>query len=203
MTNEIQITRPLIRRFKDEDRIRNASIEVAPAEVHVGGDEFVEGFSIVQSHECWTGHEWLPIVNRDEAFTAEDAVKIARDMRDGLGLDPIGRFKVVAVDRLDGPLFEEISEEGDLYHFYHVATAVTLEDGRRFVHDYQPAGFGAAEAAADFAAKVEARGSVDLSKGWTEIAEGPSLEERLGAYGIEWELEARDRFEATGRYLPA
>jgi len=113
------------------------------------------------------------------------------------------RLSVTATALLPGPLFEEISEEGDLFHFYYVALEVEVTDGRRFVHFHQVAGFSARSEMEAFEAKVKARGEIVVENGWTETEEGPSLEERLGAYGIEWQLEARERHAVTGSFLPA
>ena len=100
------------------------------------------------------------------------------------------RLPVVETALLPGPLFEEISEEGDLYHFYYVALEVTVADGRKFIHDHQVAGFSASSEMEAFEAKVKARGVITVENGWTLSEEGPSLQERL-ADEAEMENQAR------------
>jgi len=88
------------------------------------------------------------------------------------------RLIVTAIATLPGNLFEWIGPEGDLYHFYHVFTVVTVEDGREFIHPFAPFGRQADWQVEEFQAKVKARGSIDPIL-WDLYDRGPSLEERL------------------------
>lgn len=75
---------PLVRVLPDTDRQRNLSItvnkleemEIAPC----------PGFSIVMYFEGFTGVRWMPIINKDEAFSLDRAIEIAKEMRKSLGM---------------------------------------------------------------------------------------------------------------------
>tara|TARA_R100001198_G_scaffold95183_1_gene80417 strand:+ start:329 stop:595 length:267 start_codon:yes stop_codon:yes gene_type:complete len=47
-------------------------------------DEWIEGFRVVASHECWTGAAWLDIVNAEETPSIEHAIEIAKEMQSDL-----------------------------------------------------------------------------------------------------------------------
>jgi hypothetical protein len=66
--------------YRDEEHRRNASIQIREEDL---GDGF--SHEVVAYHETWTGHEWLPIVNKDYAYDAQDAEQKADRMAAGLG----------------------------------------------------------------------------------------------------------------------
>ena len=78
-------TLPILRNYKDTDRIRNASIEVSEGTTTIFGDE-VDAFIITVHHECWTGSQWLPITQSDFAFEIGDAFSRAKSARDQMHL---------------------------------------------------------------------------------------------------------------------
>lgn len=69
-----------VRRLPDTETRRNASITVRATDIFIDGVHREPGFEIISIHSCWTGREWLQIVNKDEKFTFGDAVKTARAM---------------------------------------------------------------------------------------------------------------------------
>ena len=66
----------------DSSRIRNVSITVRPASISPAPGVWIDAFEVVQDHECFTGFEWLPILNKDERYTFEDAVALAKELVD-------------------------------------------------------------------------------------------------------------------------
>lgn len=92
-----------------------------------------------------------------------------------------------SLEVFEGPLVEEDTEDGPIIVCFKF---VGIEiNGKLFEH---PHGFRQHAEAEDFRASIALKGNIDLSK-WVEIEEGPSLEERLGPGGIEWEREQEDR----------
>lgn len=85
-----------------------------------------------------------------------------------------------------GPLFERLVE-GDVLIVCNWLVGIVV-GAASYVHPHVFAHRADAEA---FAAKVNARRTVDLTF-WI-LDETPSLEERLGEFGIEWQLEQEDR----------
>ena len=73
----------LVRHLPDTEFCRNASITVRPDTLAMTNHR-ESGFHIIACHSCWTGRQWLPIVNSDEAWTFEEAVEIARRFRKAL-----------------------------------------------------------------------------------------------------------------------
>ncbi len=70
----------LVRRLPDTEYCRNASITVRPETLAMTNHR-ESGFEIIACHSCWTGTQWLQIVNKDEAWTFEEAVEIAKGFR--------------------------------------------------------------------------------------------------------------------------
>lgn len=68
---------PLTREIANSETIRNAAVTVRPAEISPIPGVYVDGYEIIAGHECWTGHTWLPIVNREEAFNENEAFAFA------------------------------------------------------------------------------------------------------------------------------
>ncbi len=68
------------RHIAPQGDIRNALVQVAPTDEH---DEhaFLRGetHEVVLAHECWTGYQWLQIVNRDSYRSFDSAVKAAQE----------------------------------------------------------------------------------------------------------------------------
>lgn len=74
-------------RYPDDldGRRRDKSIEVFASEcICPASGESYAGYRVVASHDCWTGVEWLPILNYEEANSLESAVAIAKQMQDAL-----------------------------------------------------------------------------------------------------------------------
>jgi hypothetical protein len=102
------------------------------------------------------------------------------------------RIQPGSVAMFEGDYYEIKTEDGlAVVWDYCVMVAV---DGADYIH---PRTFEWKNEAADFIALVEAEGSVDLTK-WILQEPGPTLEERLGPGGIEWELEQMDRLGSVG-----
>lgn len=78
---------PITKNYADDldGRRRNKSIEIFDTEDYCPNrDEWVYGYSVVASHECWTGHEWLTITNQESTTLFHRAVKIAKEMQAAL-----------------------------------------------------------------------------------------------------------------------
>ena len=88
----------------------------------------------------------------------------------------------------EGPLVEIQTEDGPAHVFYYFLNVE--HGGDTYEH---PHAFRWESEVEDFRATVARRGVIDLSR-WNKIERGPSLEERLGPGGIEWEREQDDRF---------
>jgi hypothetical protein len=110
----------------------------------------------------------------------------------GRKLHAAGARLVASLGLADGPLFEHYGEEGDVFLFYNIALVAVLPDGSEFIHHAQEFGHGAREKMGALAERVDARGWIDLAH-WNEAIPGPTLEERLEPFGLEWQLEQRER----------
>ena len=82
--------------------------------------------------------------------------------------------------------------------FEQVGIVATLLSGQKFIHPFRPSGHGATERAQKLANMASAKGEINLVL-WNEYQDDPSLEERLGAFGTEWDAEQRERDEYYGR----
>lgn len=118
--------------------------------------------------------------------TADALINAGRKLAAG------GARLVASLHLVDGPLFQHFGDEGDVFLFYNIALVAVLPDGREFIHHTQEFGHGAREKMGALAGRVEARGWIDLTH-WEEAIPGPTLEERLEPFGIEWQIERRER----------
>ena len=63
---------------------RNIIIEVSPLDSWRKNEDGMTHIA-TSSHECWTGVQWLPMVNSQDCYSFSEAVKCAREMRRQLG----------------------------------------------------------------------------------------------------------------------
>jgi hypothetical protein len=174
--------------------LEDLAVALAEGEHELGDDATAAGASLA----AWPGADCPWFVPGPRA----DGLEVA----DFTITEEEARLPILWCRPMAGPLYRVLGEDEYLYVYDWTFTAATL-DGRTFEHrSYavrgaveSPAGFlvpnfrHRTEATA-FAARVEARGSIDPAH-WTETTgEGFDLETALK------EEAARERFERGGRY---
>lgn len=80
-------TFPIVKNYADDldGRCRNKSISIFNTEEFCRNrEEWVDGYDVIASHECWTGGEWLQITNKEFTTSFDRAVDIAKEMQSEL-----------------------------------------------------------------------------------------------------------------------